>query len=193
MTIWLFLRAVAVRPLQMGAIVPSSPELARRMVDEARIVPGNVVLELGAGSGSFTQEIVRRHPENPLLAVEPSPALAGHLRQAFPTIRVSERRAEEMGDIAREHGVTRVDRVVSGLPWALWTREHQATILDGLMPLLSPQARLVTFHYVHSRALARVRSMRELLDDRFESVSDGTPVWGNLPPAYVHSASQPRG
>ena len=187
----LFLRDVARRPLEMGAVLPSGNALAEAMVTEAQIVPGHVVLELGAGSGSFTRAIVARNPDNRLYLVEPGEDLAGRLQVTFPGAIVQARRAEELREMADELNMPPVDRVVSGLPWALWGWDRQAAILDALLPLLSPHARLVTFHYVHSRMLGAVATTRALLEARFRSVTRSAPVWSNVPPAYVHIAEGP--
>ena len=187
-----FLRDVLRRPLEMGAVLPSSPALAQRMVDAAEIGPDHVVLELGAGSGSFTAEIVARHPDNRLVLVEPGPDLAAALRWRFPRALVTTSRAEDLGRSVEELRLARVDRIVSGLPRALWTADRQRAVLDAVVPLLNPSARLVTFHYVHSRALGRVSALRHALEERFESVTQTEPVWANVPPAFVHVASLPR-
>jgi phospholipid N-methyltransferase len=178
-----FVRDVMSRPLEMGAILPSSQFLARAMVDAAEIQPRHRVLELGAGSGAFTREISDRHPSADLILVEPGASLAEGLRREFPRARVCAILAQDLGDVGLAPGS--IDRVVSGLPWALWSGEVQSQILDALVPLLAPHARLVTFHYLHSRALGRVASFRELLSTRFRRVTHTAPVWANMPPAYV--------
>jgi phospholipid N-methyltransferase len=61
---------VLINPMQVGAIAPSGPDLARVIVDTAQIEVGHTIVELGAGSGSFTREIVNRHPDNRLFAFE---------------------------------------------------------------------------------------------------------------------------
>jgi phospholipid N-methyltransferase len=187
----LFLRDVVKRPLEMGAILPSSRHLAAAMVDAARVRRGDTVLELGAGSGSFTAELARRHPRSPLVLVEPGVELAAGLSQRFPTARVCAVRAQDLSTLGLARGS--VHRVVSGLPWALWSTDVQNEILEVLSPLLSTDARLVTFHYVHSRALGRVAAFRHLLCRRFAKVEHSAPVWRNVPPAYVHIAEGPRG
>lgn len=186
-----FLRDVARSPVQMGAIAPSGRRLAKAMVDEAQIEPGHVVVELGGGSGSFTRELLARHPDNPLTVFELSPDLAAGLRRDFPRARVIAAPVEDLPKIASELGISRIDRVVSGLPWALWRELRQAAVLDALGPYLAPQARLVTFHYVHSRSLGRVATTRRLLQERFREVSHSAPVWANVPPAYIHIAQSP--
>lgn len=186
-----FVRDVVRRPMQMGAVLPSSRWLAEAMVEAAGIRPGERVLELGAGSGSFTRAIVERHPGAELIAVEPGAELAEGLRERFPGVRVAQLRAEELRVLGLAPGS--IDRVVSGLPWALWSSAVQREILDVVVPLLAPHGRLVTFHYVHSRALGRVAPFRGLLRERFARVRHTPPVWANVPPAYVHIAEAPRG
>lgn len=192
MSTLLFLRDVVRSPVQMGAVAPSSRRLAGAMVDAAEVGPGHHVLELGAGSGSFTREIAERHPRNLLVALERSADLATLLAARFPSARVIAEPVERLDDVVAAHSLPRFDRVVSGLPWALWSEARQAAILDALLPHLAPRARFVTFHYIHSRALGRVASMRRLLSERFAEVHQSDPVWQNLPPAFVHVAFNPR-
>ena len=176
----------------MGAIAPSSRRLARAIVDEAQVEPGHVVVELGAGSGSFTRELLARHPDNPLTVFEISPDLAAGLRRDFPRAQVVAAAVEDLPKIASDLGILKIDRVVSGLPWALWRKARQAAVLDALGPYLAPGARLVTFHYIHSRTLGRVATTRQLLLEHFTDVTDSPPVWANVPPAYIHIAQNPR-
>lgn len=189
---WQFLRHFARRPSQIGAIAPSSRHLARTMVDEAGVEAGHVVVELGAGNGSFTRELVVRHPSNFLTAFEMSAEMAEELRRSFPGVQVAAAPVEDLPRLAPELGITRIDRIVSGLPWALWSESRQVAVLDALVPFLAPGARLVTFHYVHSRSLGRVITTRRLLLERFERVRPSATVWANMPPAYVNIADGPR-
>ncbi|MBN8249111.1 MAG: methyltransferase domain-containing protein [Verrucomicrobia bacterium] len=187
-----FLRHFARRPSQMGAIAPSSRHLARMMVDAAGVEPGHIVVELGAGNGSFTRELVARHPENRLTAFEVSPEMAEGLQRSFPGVQVVAAPIEDLPRMAASLGISKIDRIVSGLPWALWTEERQVGVMDAFTPFLAPGARLVTFHYVHSRSLGRVAQTRRLLLERFERVCPSPTVWANMPPAYVNIADGPR-
>ena len=187
-----FLKAVLSNPLRMGAVLPSSQKLADSMISYARIDDGHIVVELGAGNGALTREIIARHPGNPLFAFEISTRLGGELASRFPSAKVVLASAEELPLVAPALGLGLIDRIVSGLPWALWSEGRQAAILDGLLPMLAPEARMVTFHYAHSRFFGRVEITRRLLQQRFFDVSSGEVVWANLPPAFVHVAEIPR-
>jgi phospholipid N-methyltransferase len=176
----------------MGALVPSSRACARAMVGHASICDGQVVVELGGGNGAFTQEIVARHPANPLIIFEISPSLGQALAKRFPAAKVVVAPAETLPDVAPGLVLRNVDRVVSGLPLALWNEARQTAMLDSLLPFLSPDARFVTLHYLHSRLVGRVDTTRRLLQERFAHVTDSPPVWTNFPPAYIHIAASPR-
>src|SRR5689334_217078 len=96
MSTWSFLREFARDPVQLGAVAPSGVDLARRMVDAAGLEPGHVVVELGAGTGPMTAEILARRPDGPFVSLEPNPALAEILRQRFPGVRVEQRYAQDL-------------------------------------------------------------------------------------------------
>jgi phospholipid N-methyltransferase len=55
-----FLRAFAAHPRQVGAILPTSRQAVRDMLDMADVPGAGLVVELGAGTGSQTAEILAR-------------------------------------------------------------------------------------------------------------------------------------
>jgi ubiquinone/menaquinone biosynthesis C-methylase UbiE len=71
-----------------------SRRLAPLFADFAGVGPGDRVLDVGAGTGALTAELVRRgaHPA----ATEPAPAFAESLRRRFPDLDVREAPAEEL-------------------------------------------------------------------------------------------------
>jgi phospholipid N-methyltransferase len=162
------------------------------MVDAADIQDKHVVVELGAGTGPFTKEISNRHPENPFLALEPRADLAAILRKDFPRLVVKENYAQDLPTLMDEWEYSKVDRVVSGLPWALWPKAMQDDILDGMLKCFSPQGRFVTFTYAHSGLMPSARVFRTTLRRRFKSVETTSIEWLNFPPAYAYICEQPR-
>lgn len=196
MSVWTFFREFARDPVQLGAVAPSGPALARRMVDAAGVAPGHAVVELGAGTGPMTAELVARHPElregARFVALEPNPALAALLRERFPGVRVEERFAQDLRAILDGMGIARVDRVVSSLPWAIWPEALQNEVFSAILDVLAPDGRMVTFGYLHALPLPAAKRLRRALEARFEAVTTTPAAWANLPPALVYVCDRPR-
>ncbi len=114
---WVFFRQWLRAPLTTASVVPSSPRLGRAM---AQALPAGVerVVELGAGTGAITRELLRNRvrPEN-LLVVELNPELHHDLQVAFPRSPVVCGDARELPRIvaANEAFSDKVDAVVSSL------------------------------------------------------------------------------
>jgi phosphatidylethanolamine/phosphatidyl-N-methylethanolamine N-methyltransferase len=191
MSMWTFLREFAKDPVQLGAVAPSGVQLARAMIDAAELGPGQVVVELGAGTGPMTAEILARRPDGPFVALEPNPTLAALLRARFPAVRVEERYAQDLRAILGEMGHDRADRVVSSLPWAIWPESLQNDVFAAILDVLAPDGRMVTFGYVHAQPLPAARRLRRALEARFAEVSTTPVAWRNVPPALVYVCARP--
>jgi phosphatidylethanolamine/phosphatidyl-N-methylethanolamine N-methyltransferase len=192
MSMWTFFREFARDPVLLGAVAPSGVDLAKRMVDAADLRPGQVVVELGAGTGPMTAEILARRPDGPFVALEPNAALATILRERFPTVRIEERFAQDLRPLLTEMGHDRADRVVSSLPWAIWPETLQNDVFSAILDVLAPDGKMVTFGYVHAQPLPAARRLRRALEARFEEVGTTPIAWRNMPPALVYVCSKPR-
>jgi phospholipid N-methyltransferase len=178
--------------VEVGAFAPSGPQLAERVVEAADLRAGQAVVELGAGTGPVTKAILAAVPDASFLAFEPNPEMAAVLRRDFPGLRVSEKLAHEMPGALAEWGHPRVDRIVSGLPWALWPNEVQEPVMEAIVDALKPGGRMVTFTYVHSQVFPNAARMRRLLQHYFGRVTRSKISWANLPPAFVWVCDEPR-
>ena len=162
-------------PALVGAVAPSSDGLARAMSQRAHGF--GTILELGAGTGAITRQLVADHPATPLLLFEHDARLARTLAHRFPARFVYSGCVHEQ---ARAMLDVPADTVaVSSLPFrslpASVRAPTQALIEDFL--LASPNRRLVQFTYgrgvpfvTHRHALKWKLSQR---------------VWRNVPPAAV--------
>jgi phosphatidylethanolamine/phosphatidyl-N-methylethanolamine N-methyltransferase len=175
-----FLLEVFSRPRMVGAIAPSSRQLARSM---AGWVPQNFsgfVLELGPGTGSVTRALLERGlaPER-LVAVEKSPKLAEHLQERFPGVKVVMGDAMELENLMKQHARQAIGfrHVISSLPLRNFPLEVAERIAAGIHSLMAPNAKLVQFSYHlgpgNNKALARFRPVKSHV------------VWWNVPPARV--------
>jgi 23S rRNA (adenine-N6)-dimethyltransferase len=61
-------------------------ELADRIVGEAGVLPGEFVIDIGAGAGAFTSALARRHAD--VVAIELDPVWADRLRASLREVRV---------------------------------------------------------------------------------------------------------
>ncbi|WP_432837649.1 class I SAM-dependent methyltransferase [Dactylosporangium sp. CA-092794] len=180
-------------PARMGALAPSSRRLARAVCGPVPERGEPVVVELGAGAGSFTAEIQRRlGGRGRHLAVEVNPRLAEHLRDRYPGAEVVQQDAVHLRDLLDERGIDRADVIISGLPWALFPAATQRRLMDAAASTLGPGGVFTAFTYLHAVPMSAARRFRDLLARRFEEVVPGRTVWRNVPPAFVLYARRPR-
>ena len=106
------------------------PATADRIVDEAGLLPGELVVEIGAGAGALTQALARRAVR--LLAIEPDPVWAARLREQLrgtPNVRVDGR------DFLAVPLPRQPFRVIGSLPFARTTDILRRLLDDPATPL----------------------------------------------------------
>ncbi|SEL45896.1 Phospholipid N-methyltransferase [Nonomuraea pusilla] len=187
-----FMSVALRRQSVVGAIVPSSPALARALTAVVPTSGTPVVVELGPGTGSISEVIRRRlSPGARHLAVEIDPDLAAHLRRTKPWMETIQGDAADLGALLARAGVDRVDAVVSTLPWTLFPGEVQDRILGEIGRALAPAGAFTTVTYLYAVPLAGARSLRRRLRSVFDEVLTTGPVWRNLPPAMTYVCRRP--
>jgi phosphatidylethanolamine/phosphatidyl-N-methylethanolamine N-methyltransferase len=175
-----FLSQCATRIRTTGAVMPSGGVLARTMVTAiGPLKPGEVIIELGPGTGVFTREIVNRYPGHPVVAVEFNEGFVERLRSRMPEVHVVEGCASRTADHLVSLGIARekVGAVISGLPLLSLPSELSNSIFSAIGSVLRPGQRYVQFTY--SKRLWR---RFQVPGFRFEP---SRMVWWNLPPAVV--------
>jgi phospholipid N-methyltransferase len=187
-----FLAAVMRNPSAVGAIVPSSPRLANLLASVVPSAGAPVVVELGPGTGAISAAIERRLPSGGRhLAVELDPELAAFLRTTRPELEVIEGDAAHLRELLAGRGVTRVDAVISGLPWALFDQAAQESILAQVAGVIGTEGAFTTFAYLHGMPLAAARRFRSTLRATFDEVVVSATVWRNVPPAFAYVCRRP--
>ncbi|MCE3250821.1 MAG: Phosphatidyl-N-methylethanolamine N-methyltransferase [Geminicoccaceae bacterium] len=110
----LFFRQWLRSPKSMGAVIPSSRALARAVSREITWRPGQVIVELGAGTGAISQGLIDSGlPPEALMMIELDRPLFEYLRERFPKVRVINGDATRLVDILRQQGVAEVGTVIS--------------------------------------------------------------------------------
>ena len=145
-----------------GAVAPSSRFLARAMVQALppveKITSDVRVLEVGAGTGSFTCEIAKRLIHDGHLTVyEINPDFVHHLRNRMikeSTFQALGKRVELVeGDILKLDQKQHYDAIVSGLPFNNFTPDEVNCFLEHFKTLLKPGGTLTFFEYFGIRPI----------------------------------------
>src|SRR5262249_25100916 len=75
------------------------------------------IVELGAGTGPITAELLRRaKPHTKVIILELDADLCTRLRRRFPDADIVEGDAADLEQILDERGIDKVDHILSGLP-----------------------------------------------------------------------------
>lgn len=171
----------------VGAVAPSSMELARLMTDWLDWDKLECVVEYGPGTGVMTEAIASRLPRScQFFAVERDPELAALTRRRCPGVEVVESCASRVPELCRERGIERVDAVLSGLPWAAFPAGLQDQLIGTMFEVLPPGGRFATFAYWQGLLLPAGQRFRGYLRSKFSSVEQTRTVWRNLPPAFIY-------
>ncbi|MFI5934361.1 class I SAM-dependent methyltransferase [Actinoplanes sp. NPDC051494] len=179
-------------PLTVGAVAPSGPTLSEVVTAPIPRTGDPVVVELGAGTGSFTAAIQRRLAgRGRHVAVEVNERFAARLAVRHPHVEVVTGDAVRVREMITDRGLGGADVIVSGLPWAAFTPGHQRDLLAAAVGALTAEGAFTTFAYVHARWTAPARRFHRALQARFEEVVLGRTVWSNLPPALVYHCRRP--
>ena len=181
-----FLQAFLSNPMGIGAVLPSSPRLARDIVDGIDLAPGEILLELGPGTGAVTAEIQHLLPQpQAYLGIEREPRFVDILERRFPDLRFLAGGAEQARELCAAQGVSQVNAIVSGLPFGALGNEEQDRILDEVEELLVPGGEFRTFGYVHTWPLPTSVRMRREVRRRLGPPRITTSMTNNVPPAWV--------
>lgn len=181
---WTFFLQWLKNPLRVAAISPSSKQLARQMMTQ---LPRHArrVIELGGGTGVFTQALID-HGIAPadLLVLELNEELHQHLVRQFPGSMVVCGDAGNLAGIAEMRGFSgenRADAVISGLGLLSMPRQMQQAILQGAFDSLQPDGRFIQFTYGPANPVTR-----EVIEALELNARRASFTWWNVPPATVY-------
>ena len=172
------------QPWTTGSVWPSSRVLSRAVVENCALCPNEFVVELGPGTGPFTELVIERiNGEGRVVAVEINAANAAVLRHRFPSCEVVNDSAEHL---TRHFPRASADCIISGLAWGNMRSRLQDRIFRAILKTLAPNGRFVGFAYAHARWFPATQRFRKSLERYFDQVEVTPIVWRNLPPAYVY-------
>ncbi|HYZ62788.1 MAG TPA: methyltransferase domain-containing protein [Acetobacteraceae bacterium] len=173
----LFLRRWLANPLQMGALVPSSPALCRLVAAQVRRAPDEWVIELGAGTGAVSRALLEAGvPAGRISLVEIIPEMAAHLRAILRGVEVLDGDARALPELVPRARHGSVGTVICGVPLVMLPLAEQRRFVAA-MQAVAPGRGFLHYSYCFTSPLPWRRlgltAKREAWTPR------------NLPPASV--------
>lgn len=143
-----FFRGWMTKPKAVGAIMPTSARMARRMASLIEPESGLPVLELGPGTGVITRAILERGiaPER-LVSIEYSTDFYLHLKSMFEGVSFINGDAFNLADTLEEYEGQQFDSVISGIPLLNFPMHMRVSMLESLLDRLPPGRPVVQFSY----------------------------------------------
>lgn len=175
-----FIKEYIKHPRDIGAIIPSSKQLAKRMMDAISFQNASCIVEYGAGTGVFTKQlIINRSPHTALLIIERNKQFYeilcrkyGHLNNVY----IVHGSAQYIDDYMKQFSISKIDYVVSGLPFTSLPLSISQLILKKTAQLLGTNGTFVTFQY---------SKMKQSFFQTFFKQIERKKVYWNVPPAYI--------
>jgi phosphatidylethanolamine/phosphatidyl-N-methylethanolamine N-methyltransferase len=180
-----FLQAFLKNPLHVGAITPSSPELAWQMIDNVNPHEQNVVVELGVGTGSFTKLIREIVPDDKsYLGIEISRDFVKALKKEYPDLRFVCGNAAKLHKLHQKSGLGKVGYIISGIPFVSLPNEVGEEILQQISKFMEQGCMFRTFQYAHGYYMPSAVKLRKFMRTRFGRGKKSPLIVKNVPPAY---------
>ena len=181
-----FLQAFLKNPGKVGSIKPSSPELAKKMIEGIKPDKDHAVLELGVGTGAITKflrEIVL--DEESYLGLELDPDLVRLLKRNFPDMRIVRGDAVEACAIHERSGIGKISYIICCLPFVSLPTEVGENILFQIEKLMQQGCTFRTFQYAHGYYMPAAIKLRKFMRDRYGKSKRSSLIVKNVPPAYT--------
>ncbi len=165
----------------IGSMVPSSRFLAQKMLENVDFEKARVIVELGPGTGVFTDMIIEKmHPDTQFLIFELNDNFHHRLANRITDKRVHciHDTAEKVQDYLKKIGHEKADVVISSLPLSNFSKELRHSILFAMQEALPAAGQFIQFQY----SLQSKKQIKQF----FETVNiDFTAL--NFPPAFVYN------
>lgn len=174
----IFLRRWLAHPLRVGAIAPSSRALGRLVARHAVTSPDDIVIELGAGTGTITQDLLDAGArEENLVLVEMDTDLVAYLRQLYPQATIIADDASTPAEIVPDAVLGRAATVISGIPALQFSDAKQRAYIAQCIQCLREDGHILQYTY----------SLKSPIRQRETGVTGrrlGVTL-ANVPPAHV--------
>lgn len=175
-----FMKRFIKSPQFIGAIAPSGKDLSKKMIEDINFKNCNYIIEYGAGTGSFTKEIIKRKKDSTKFIIfETDKEFYKNLKKSYQykkNVTIINDSAENVKDYLDKLNIKKVDYIVSGLPFTSLPVYTSKIILKKSSEILSENGYFFTFQY----SLVKKKFFNE-----YFFITNIKRSFLNLPPAYI--------
>lgn len=175
-----FLSEMFKKNSNVGSITPSSPFLAKKMLNHIDFSKDCVIVEYGPGTGVFTKKIIEKMtPNSRLYSFELNTEFIQILENQFTDdrVRLICDSAAKVKEYLAQDGIEHVDYVVSSLPLSLIPDEIRNDIVFQSYDVLKHGGKMTQFQYS--------QQCKSIFKKHFKKL-DTTFTFLNVPPAFVY-------
>lgn len=168
----------------VGSMTPSSRFLTQKMLENIDFNTSKVFVELGPGTGVFTEEVISKMGKDAVLLVfEINDSFYDDLKRRIHDGRVHliHDSAEKIEEYLQQFQLEKADVVISSLPLAVFSSELRENILAEAKKSLKQGGKYIQFQY-SLQAKSNLKKLYENVKITF------TPF--NFPPAFVYTCTK---
>ncbi|SMQ86845.1 Phospholipid N-methyltransferase [Bacillus sp. OV166] len=175
-----FIKQFIKHPRTVGAVIPSSKQLAKQMIAPIQFANAKSIVEYGPGTGIFTEQLIEhKEDKTVLLVIESNEGFYDTLKDrycGFRNVHIIHDSAERIDRYIQEYQVSKVNYIVSGLPFTSLPISVSKNILMKTKDILENKGEFITFQYSQFK--------KEFFESFFTHIEVKKVHW-NVPPAYV--------
>lgn len=168
----------------IGSMVPSSKYLAAKMLDHIPFKNTKLIIELGPGTGIFTEKIIQKLDlTTQLIVLELNSEFYKELKAkiSHTNVHIKEASADKIGEIMLELGFEKADIIISSLPLANFSVKLRNSILEVVKESLNENGSFIQFQY-SLNAYKNLKKLFPVVKLNFTAL--------NFPPAFVYTCSK---
>ena len=168
----------------IGSIIPSSKFLAAKMLNHIPLKNTKLIIELGPGTGIFTEKIIEKiGASTHLIVLELNTDFCKELKAKInlPNVHIKEASADKIGEIMKQIGFEKADIIISSLPLANFSEELRNSILEIVHESLNEKGSFIQFQY-SLNAFKNLKKLFTVVKLNFTAL--------NFPPAIVYTCSK---
>jgi len=166
-------------PKEIGSVIPSSRFLVNELMKSIDFKTAECIVEYGPGTGTITHELLKRAKKDArLLCFETNRKFCNYLRKNIKDDRLTviNDSAENIKKHVKVSGISKVDYIISGLPFSTLPVGKRSVIIEEAKGTLKTEGKFVVYQFLSS--------FKKSIGSYFSRISTKfVPL--NIPPCFV--------